>query len=90
LGDESDKLCTRLGYLNEIQGNEAVARWQAWAQAGDLPPLFEELMRLHYDPQYLRSQTKHFAQWPHKQTVHSNDLSDNGIQALAQQIQQLD
>lgn len=89
LGEHVEPLCKRLGYLNEIQGNATIARWQAWARSGDLPALFQELMQLHYDPQYERSQSKHFVQWPQKITLPAQDLSDEAIQALAQQIQQL-
>jgi tRNA 2-selenouridine synthase len=89
LGEHVEPLCERLGYLKEIQGNETIARWQTWARSGDLPALFEELMRLHYDPQYERSQAKHFVQWAHKRSVPAHDLSDQATQALAQHIQQL-
>ena len=86
LGDEVESLCERMGFLKEIQGNETVARWQAWAREGDLPALFEELMRLHYDPQYARSQSKHFTQWPQRQCLPANDLSVPAVQALATQM----
>ena len=90
LGDAVETLCERLGFLNEIQGNETVARWQGWARSRNLPLLFEELMHLHYDPQYERSQSKHFVQWAQKRSLVVNDLSDEATQLLAQQIQQLD
>lgn len=86
LGDDVPALCERLGFLKEIQGSETIARWQAWAQAGNLPALFDELMRLHYDPQYERSQSKHFAQWGQRQSMGANDLSEAAIPALAQRM----
>ncbi len=86
LGDDAADLSRRMGALKELQGNEVVARWQAWAEQGALPLLFDELMRLHYDPHYLRSQTRNFAQWPTRQNYASNDLSDAGIEALATAI----
>ena len=85
LGDEVEHLCTRLGYLKEIQGNEAIARWQDWARSGNLPALFDELMRLHYDPQYERSQSKHFVQWPQRVALPASDLSPEAVQRLADQ-----
>lgn len=89
LGDDVDTLCERLGFLKEIQGNETIARWQQWAQEGNLPALFEELMRLHYDPQYERSQSKHFQQWSQRSSIFANDLSEPSIQQLAQRIAEL-
>ena len=89
LGDDVDTLCERLGFLKEIQGNETIARWQQWAQEGNLPALFEELMRLHYDPQYERSQSKHFQQWSRRSSIVANDLSEPSIQQLAQRIAEL-
>lgn len=89
LGDDVDTLCERLGFLKEIQGNETIARWQQWAQEGNLPALFEELMRLHYDPQYERSQSKHFQQWSQRSSIVANDLSEPSIQQLAQRVAEL-
>lgn len=83
LGDDAESLCERMAYLKEIQGNETIARWQQWARTGALPQLFEELMRLHYDPQYERSQSRHFEQWAQRWRVPAEDLSDLAVQALA-------
>lgn len=90
LGQCPEALAKRLGYMKEVQGSETIVRWQDWAYNGNLPALFEELMRMHYDPQYERSLTKHFAQWPQKSSLAADDLSDKATQALAVQIQQLD
>ena len=86
LGDDAEGLSLKLGYLKELQGRERVERWQGWAMEGCLPPLFDELMRLHYDPQYERSQSKHFVQWAQRQVVESADLTQRGIDVLAQQV----
>ncbi len=86
LGDDPAALAAQLGQLKEMQGKERVQRWQAWAETGakaDLAALFAELMALHYDPHYARSQARHFAAWPQRQRLASDDLSDAGIAALA-------
>ena len=83
LGDDAAHLAAKLGYLKELQGNAAVARWQAWALAGDLQPLFAELMALHYDPHYERSQSRNFAQWATRQSLATDDLGDKTIAQLA-------
>ncbi len=86
LGDDAAQLAHKLGFLKELQGKEAVGRWQAWAQEGALSPLFSELMSLHYDPHYERSQLRNFAQWPARQSYPTDDLSDAGIERLAMGI----
>lgn len=90
LGDDREGLATQLGLLKEMQGKVTVQRWQEWARAGELPLLFEELMTLHYDPHYGRSQERHFAQWNQRRTVAARDLSDEGIAALADALLALD
>lgn len=86
LGDAPDVLADRLAQLKEQQGRETVQRWQAWARARELPPLFAELMSAHYDPHYERSQSRHFARWPARQTVPADALDDAGIDALARAV----
>lgn len=84
LGDDGAALAERLDPLRTLHGHETVNRWQAWAKASNLPPLFEELTRLHYDPLYARSQALHFHQWEARQPLHSEVLDEAGIQQLAQ------
>jgi len=86
LGDDPAALATQLGTLRELHGRQVIDRWQAWAMEGALPPLFAELMALHYDPLYTRSQNAHLFQWPQRQTVQAADLSPSGIEALAEQV----
>ena len=86
LGDDVPLLCQRLALLKELQGKETIARWQAWAQAGDFRNLFAELMALHYDPQYLRSQARNFQLWAQRQSVQASSLSEAGIVDLARQV----
>lgn len=86
LGDDVPLLCERLAQLKELQGKEVVTRWQGWAQAGDLPSLFTELMALHYDPHYQRSQERNFRQWHQRRAVQAHSLSPEAVQALARQV----
>ncbi|MGJ7492781.1 tRNA 2-selenouridine(34) synthase MnmH [Variovorax sp. ZT4R33] len=86
LGDDREALATQLGLLKEMQGKETVQRWQAWARAGDLAPLFAELMALHYDPHYARSQERHFSRWRTRQSVAAEALDDAGIVAVAEAV----
>lgn len=86
LGDEPETLIERLALLTEMHGRETVQRWQAWARAHELAPLFDELMRQHYDPHYERSQARHFTQWPTRERITAADLSEGGIATLAETI----
>ena len=86
LGDDGEALATQLGMLKEMQGKETVGRWQAWAREHALAPLFEELMRLHYDPHYARSQERHFRHWAERRQVMADDLSDEGIARVADAV----
>ena len=79
-----------MGVLKEMQGKETVARWQQWAHEADLPHLFAELMALHYDPHYQKSQELHFKAWVQRRSVVAEDLSDQGIEAVADAVLSLE
>jgi tRNA 2-selenouridine synthase len=82
-------LADKLGLLKDLHGHQVIGRWQAWALAGDLRALFQELMVLHYDPLYNRSQSNNFSAWATRQTLETDDLTQAGVDALAQRIAQL-
>ncbi|MEY2953818.1 MAG: hypothetical protein RLZZ401_1905, partial [Pseudomonadota bacterium] len=86
LGDDRAGLIGRLEVLKDLRGKAVIARWQAWADSGELRPLFTELMALHYDPLYSRSQNTNFSDWTQRQTVATDDLSPAGVDALARAL----
>ena len=86
LGDDPEALAQRLAALTELHGKETVQRWQAWARARDLAPLFGELMERHYDPHYGRSQARNFDQWATRQRVAAPSLSPDGIARVARAV----
>ena len=88
LGEDRAALAVLLARFKEQQGKETVARWQAWAHAGDLPALFAELMALHYDPHYARSQARHFRRWGARILCPADDLSEAALDALAPRVTQ--
>jgi tRNA 2-selenouridine synthase len=53
-------LIERLGHLKGLQSNETLERWHALIAVQDFPALVEELLTLHYDPLYQRSQTSNY------------------------------
>ncbi|MPN09361.1 hypothetical protein SDC9_156650 [bioreactor metagenome] len=86
LGDDVDALTDKLGVLTDHLGKETVGRWQTWAREKALSPLFAELMRLHYDPHYERSQSNHFKLWGERQRIEANGLQSADIEQIAQRI----
>jgi tRNA 2-selenouridine synthase len=86
LGDDPQALADKIALLHGLQPNETLARWQAWARAHELAPLFDELMALHYDPLYARSQGQHLKQLSQARRLPADDLSPAGVQALARHI----
>lgn len=86
LGDDPEALAEVLGRLKDLHGKEVIQRWQQRARERALSPLFAELMSLHYDPHYARSQARHFQRWSERQVVAADDLSDPAIAALADDV----
>ncbi|MBX3619828.1 MAG: tRNA 2-selenouridine(34) synthase MnmH [Rhizobacter sp.] len=86
LGDDPQGFADKLGSLKGLLPNEVLAQWQAWALARDLPPLFAALMAQHYDPLYARSQGRHLQRLGQAGQVPADDLSPEGITALARRI----
>lgn len=87
--DDPERLAAQLGCLRGLLPNETLLRWQAWARARDLAPLFAALMAEHYDPLYARSQGQHLQQLVDAQRVEVDDLSEEGITALASRVDAL-
>lgn len=86
LGDDGPRLADTLGQLHGLQANETIARWQAWALAGELRPLFAELMALHYDPLYTRSQNGHYLRLNEAVRVNAVSLDAAALARLAAEI----
>lgn len=86
LGDDPAGLQASLARLKGLQSNETLTRWHAWAGAGALAELFAELIDLHYDPLYRRSQSQNYARLDSAQRLETDRLDDAGIDELAAAI----
>ncbi len=86
LGEDIATLKHNLLRLRELQSRETLARWHAMADAGALPTLFGELIDLHYDPLYRRSQHGNYLGYSDAPRIATTDLGPEGIRALAQCI----
>jgi tRNA 2-selenouridine synthase len=86
LGDDRTLLADKLALLKDLHGKAVINQWQDWAMQGQLAPLFEALMISHYDPHYVRSQSKNYVGWEKRQSLPCDSLSPEGIAALAQAV----
>ena len=76
--------CDRLGALTQARGKEVVTDWQNRARSGDVASVVRELLVNHYDPVYLQSMKRNFAQYPARKTIAPANRSVKAMQALAQ------
>lgn len=86
LGDDVALLQSNIARLADLQSRETIARWHELAAQRDLSTLFGELIDLHYDPLYRRSQNGNYAGFATAPRLSCDDLSDAGIQDLARRI----
>lgn len=86
LGDDPATLQHNLARLRELHSRDTLERWHALAGARALPDLFGELIDLHYDPLYRRSQHGNYTGYATALQLATDDLSGAGIDALAHRI----
>ncbi|MGB4062399.1 MAG: tRNA 2-selenouridine(34) synthase MnmH [Azonexus sp.] len=79
-------LGNRLDVLRSLQSRETMARWQQFIADADWPTLVRELLELHYDPLYRRSQDHNYAGIQDSGNFSTDDLSEDGIKRLAAAI----
>lgn len=79
-------LLQRIDRLHGLQSNALLARWRELVEQAQWPTLVEELLTRHYDPLYQRSQNGHYAQHSRAAVFATDDLSAEGVNALAQHI----
>lgn len=83
-----DLLVDRLEALHNLQSRETLQRWRQLVAERQWPALVRELLELHYDPLYRRSQNHHYRGMPELRNFSSDDLSPAGIARLAGEITQ--
>jgi len=77
--DQLERFCGHLDTMVDLRGRDAVKHWQALAREGRWAEVFGELMRCHYDPLYLKSMQRNYAQVGSAQPLL---LCDGSAQAL--------
>lgn len=78
--------CSRLAVLIPLKGRVVVEGWQAQAQAGQFAPVVLDLLTQHYDPAYLQSLQRNFAQSASAKNIAPYDHSMSAMTALSQEV----
>lgn len=86
LMQDVDYFCNRLAALVPLKGHAVVDAWQTQARAGQFAPVVLDLLKNHYDPAYLQSMQRNFAQFGTAKNITPRDHSATGMAALAEQI----
>ncbi|MBI1406247.1 MAG: tRNA 2-selenouridine(34) synthase MnmH [Caulobacter sp.] len=82
--EDQDLLETALERLPPLYGRKRLAAWRQMARDGDFETLAGELIEIHYDPAYARSNRRD--QRPGLGTVEAPALDEAGQEAAADQI----
>lgn len=86
LAEQGEALAQQLTPLRPLHGHDTLVQWQDWARQAQLPPLFEQLITRHYDPQYARSQAAHLHRWDARQTWSLTQLDPETLAQAARQL----
>jgi tRNA 2-selenouridine synthase len=78
----------QLDCLVALHGHVKIAEWQAMALGGQMETLVEQLLVQHYDPAYLRSIDRNFAQFSSAQNVELEDISQAAFAQAARRLLQ--
>lgn len=81
-----DWLDSRLDVLNNLQSRDTIKRWHEQVRDRRWRELVSELLELHYDPLYHRSQNRNFTGFGNSPAFATDDLSPAAIAALANRI----
>jgi tRNA 2-selenouridine synthase len=81
--------CDRLGALTQARGKDVVLDWQTRSRrgnVGDVASVVRELLVNHYDPVYLQSMRRNFAQYPARKAIAPANRSVEAMQSLAKEM----
>lgn len=83
---DPEALGVKLDCLTEIQGHARIDAWKTQARAGQWDELVAELLVQHYDPAYIRSISRNFAQAAEAETLTLTSASEPALLELARQV----
>ncbi len=81
-----DYFCERLAVLIPLKGHAVVENWQTQARAGQFEPVVLDLLKQHYDPAYLQSMHRNFAQFVTSENLTPVDRSAGAMTDLAKGV----
>jgi tRNA 2-selenouridine synthase len=81
-----DWLSSRLEALRNLQSRETIERWHNYVSHVQWRELVSELLELHYDPLYNRSQNRNYTGFGTPQALTTDDLTPAGVDAVARRI----
>ncbi|NDP40590.1 MAG: tRNA 2-selenouridine(34) synthase MnmH [Rhodoferax sp.] len=81
-----ESFCERLQVLTDVKGKVLVEGWQRQVRAGNIAPVVQELLTLHYDPSYLQSMQRNFLRYADAKIIAPKDHSMRAMAELAQKI----
>ena len=81
--DDVEAFCKRLDALRVLRGTEVICAWQQAARSGNIDSVVRELLAKHYDPIYLQSMRRNFAEFSDPQTHFEWDGSEQNLLAAA-------
>jgi tRNA 2-selenouridine synthase len=79
-------LNAQLEHLVLLHGRAKIAAWQALANAGEMAQVVDELLVEHYDPAYLKSIDRNFAQFHDARVVELPDIGEADFMQAARQL----
>ena len=83
-----EAFCERLQVLIEFRGKVLVDGWQTSVRAGNIAPVVQELLTLHYDPVYLQSMRRNFKQYENSKLIAPEDHTTGTMRRLAHEMLQ--
>ncbi len=81
-----EHFCERLDVLAEFRGKVIVAEWKEMVMTGNLAPVVQDLLTIHYDPVYVQSMQRNFRQFEQAATIEPTDHSMDAMVRLAQTL----
>lgn len=86
--ENPELLMQKLFLLKNIVGKEQLQAWESQINMHAWQDLVESLLTLHYDRLYQRSQENNFDSYGNAPVFNTSDLTPEGIQSLANEIDQ--
>lgn len=83
---DSAHFCNRLDVLAEFRGKLVVQGWKDQVANGNWKPVVQDLLVQHYDPVYLQSMQRNFAQYSRAQSITPRDRSLASMGVLAREM----